>query len=70
MRKSKQKIINEILRLTRVLTQCKYGSEDDKQIKKLIQENLVMLSELDSLSAERRRRKQDETFRANLAACV
>jgi len=70
MKHSKQKIINEILRLTRVLTQCKYGSEDDKQIKKLIQENLAMLSELESRSAERRHHKQYEAFRANLAACL
>lgn len=70
MRKSKQKIINEILRFARVLTQCKYGSEDDKQIKKLIAENLAMLSELETSSAQRKNRKQYETLVANLAACV
>lgn len=70
MRKSKQKIVNEILRLDRVLTQCKYGSEDDKNIKKLIAENLAMLSELETLSTQRKNRKQYETLVANLAACV
>ena len=37
---TKQEYINEILRLCRILTQCKYNSADDENIKRLIAENL------------------------------
>ena len=37
---TKKDYINEILRLTRILVQYKYDSEDDRNIKRLIDENL------------------------------
>lgn len=69
MKHSKQKIINEILRFDRILTQCKYGSEDDKNIKKLIAENLAQLSEIESHNALKKQAKHRQDYLANLAAC-
>lgn len=44
---TKQEYINEVLRLCRVLTQCKYNSADDKNIKRLIAENLQSIGKIE-----------------------
>lgn len=70
MKQSKQAIINEILRFNRILTQQKYNSKDDKDIKRLIAENLKLLSEIEAEETTKRIRTQQKQFRANLAACL
>lgn len=44
---TKQEYINEVLRLCRILTQCKYNSADDKNIKRLIAENLQCIGKIE-----------------------
>lgn len=70
MKHTKQAVIDEILRFNRILTQCKYGSEDDKVIKKLIAENLAKLSEIESAASARKIKRQKAKFLAELASCM
>lgn len=52
--------INEILRLNRVLVQCKCDKEDDKHIKKLIAENLSNLGRLEETRYKMKQERQEE----------
>ena len=70
MKQSKQAVINEILRFNRILTQQKYNSKGDKDIKRLIAENLKLLSEIEAEETAREIRAQQKRFKANLAACL
>ena len=45
---TKKDYINEILRLTRILVQYKYDSDDDKNIKRLIEQNFISLGILEA----------------------
>ncbi len=45
---TKKDYINEILRLTRILVQYKYDSDDDKNIKRLIEQNFISLGKLEA----------------------
>lgn len=66
----KKDIINEILRFCRTLTQMKYNSEDDKNIKRLIAENLRNLAEIEKREVEARERAKAEKELAKLQACL
>lgn len=59
-RLTKNDYINEILRLNRVLVQCKCDEEDDKHIKRLIAENLSDLERLEESKYEIKQRRQEE----------
>lgn len=59
-RLTKNDYINEILRLNRVLVQCKCDEEDDKHIKRLIAENLSDLGRLEESKYEIKQRRQEE----------
>ena len=69
MKTDKTAIINEIIRFSQILTQCKYGAKDDEVIKKLIAENLANLSKITAKESEERNKRKYEKFFANLAAC-
>ena len=57
---TKKDYINEILRLTRILVQYKYGSEDDRNIKRLIDENLRNLGQLEASEYQNKIDRQSE----------
>ena len=45
---TKKNYINEIIRLSKILSQMKYDEDDDRKIKNLIQFNLAKLSEIEN----------------------
>lgn len=57
---TKKDYINEILRLTRILVQYKYDSEDDRNIKRLIDENLRNLGQLEASEYQDKIDRQSE----------
>lgn len=59
-RLTKKDYINEILRLTRILVQYKYDSEDDRNIKRLIDENLRNLGQLEASEYQDKIDRQSE----------
>ena len=67
---TKQMCINEILRFNRILVQQKYDSEDDKNIKKLIAENLAMISKIELDEIERREERRSRKRAVHLQICV
>ena len=57
---TKKDYINEILRLTRILVQCKYDSDDDRNIKRLIDENFRNLGQLEASECQDKIDRQSE----------
>lgn len=67
---TKKDYINEILRLNRVLIQMKCNAEDDKNIKRLIAENLANISKIEQKDREKREEIKAINKAARLARCV
>ena len=57
---TKKDYINEILRLSKILVQCKYDSDDDKNIKRLIDENFRNLGQLEASEYQDKIDRQSE----------
>ena len=57
---TKKDYINEILRLSKILVQCKYDSDDDKNIKRLIDENFRNLGQLEASQYQDKIDRQSE----------
>lgn len=66
---TKKNCIEEILRLNRVLVQMKYDEEDDKNIKKLIAENLKILSKIEQEQREAREQNKIDKELAKHRSC-
>lgn len=66
----KQDYINEILRLNRVLTQTKYDADDDRNIKRLIAENLQNLAEIEKEAVEAREKAKAKKELERYQSCL
>ena len=68
--KSRENYVSETLRLCHVLVNMKHGEEDDKNLKRLIRENLIEIAKIDAMRAERRQQRKADQDLLKYYSCL